>query len=121
MKISFEFFPPNTEAGYGILKKVHEQLSNFKPEYFSITYGAGGSTRERTLKGVNLLLERDVPVAPHISCIGDSKETITELLDLYQSKGIHRLVALRGDLPSGQVGFGELPYALDLVKFNLNS
>ena len=117
MKISFEFFPPNTEAGYTSLKKVHEQLSGFKPEYFSITYGAGGSTRERTLKGVNLLLEGEVPVAPHISCIGDSKDTIRELLDHYQDQGIHRLVALRGDLPSGQVGFGELPYALDLVKF----
>lgn len=114
---SFEFFPPKTPAGMEKIQAVHQELQQLKPEFFSITYGAGGSTRERTLQTIDLLHHKGTPVAPHLSCIGDDKARIAELLDIYQAKGINRLVALRGDLPSGQVGLGELPYASDLVRF----
>ena len=115
--ISFEFFPPKTDAGAEKSKVVHQALQALNPAYFSVTYGAGGSTRERTLATIDALNGNGAPVAPHLSCIGDSKQRIAELLELYQSQGIQRLVALRGDLPSGQVGLGELPYATDLVRF----
>lgn len=115
--ISFEFFPPKTDAGAEKLIAVHRELCTLNPSFFSITYGAGGSTRERTLATVNTFNGQTIPVAPHLSCIGDSKARIAELLDIYQSQGISRIVALRGDLPSGQVGLGELPYAQDLVRF----
>ena len=115
--ISFEFFPPKTDAGAEKLRAVHQELQRLNPEFFSITYGAGGSTRERTLAAIHDFNAKGTPVAPHLSCIGDSKARIAELLDLYQAQGINRLVALRGDLPSGQVGLGELPYAQDLVRF----
>lgn len=115
--ISFEFFPPKTDAGAEKIKVVHQALQALNPAYFSVTYGAGGSTRERTLATIDALNGNGAPVAPHLSCIGDSKQRIAELLELYQSQGIQRLVALRGDLPSGQVGLGELPYATDLVRF----
>lgn len=115
--VSFEFFPPKTDAGAEKIKVVHQALQALNPAYFSVTYGAGGSTRERTLSTIDALNGKGAPVAPHLSCIGDSKQRIAELLDLYKSQGINRLVALRGDLPSGQVGLGELPYATDLVRF----
>jgi methylenetetrahydrofolate reductase (NADPH) len=115
--ISFEFFPPKTDAGAEKIKVVHQALQALNPAYFSVTYGAGGSTRERTLSTIDALNGKGAPVAPHLSCIGDSKQRIAELLDLYKGQGINRLVALRGDLPSGQVGLGELPYATDLVRF----
>lgn len=116
--ISFEFFPTQTEQGKDKLIETFDHLNGLSPTYFSVTYGAGGSTRSRTLDIVDTLCARsDTPIAPHISCIGDSKAQIAELLDRYQAQGIHRLVALRGDLPSGQVGMGELPFALDLVRF----
>lgn len=115
--ISFEFFPPKTDIGATKIKVVHQQLQALNPAYFSVTYGAGGSTRERTLSTIDSINGQGAPVAPHLSCIGDSKERIAELLDLYKSQGINRLVALRGDLPSGQVGLGELPYATDLVRY----
>ncbi|GAA5014136.1 methylenetetrahydrofolate reductase [NAD(P)H] [Acinetobacter puyangensis] len=115
--ISFEFFPPKTDVGAEKLKVVHQQLQLLQPEFFSITYGAGGSTRERTLAAIEEFNGKGAPVAPHLSCIGDDKARIAELLDLYKSQGINRIVALRGDLPSGQVGLGELPYAQDLVRF----
>jgi len=115
--ISFEFFPTKTDAGAEKLKVVHQELQLLNPEFFSVTYGAGGSTRERTLSTLADFNGIGTPVAPHLSCIGDSKERIAELLDLYKSQGINRIVALRGDLPSGQVGLGELPYAQDLVRF----
>lgn len=114
---SFEFFPPKTPAGMEKIQIVHQELQQLKPEFFSITYGAGGSTRERTLQTIDLLHGKGTPVAPHLSCIGDDKVRIAELLEIYKNKGINRIVALRGDLPSGQVGLGELPYATDLVKF----
>ena len=115
--ISFEFFPTKTDAGAEKLKVVHQELQLLNPEFFSVTYGAGGSTRERTLSTLNDFNGKGTPVAPHLSCIGDDKARITELLDIYKSQGIDRIVALRGDLPSGQVGLGELPYAQDLVRF----
>ncbi len=115
--ISFEFFPPKTDVGAEKLLHVHSQLQQLNPQYFSVTYGAGGSTRDRTLSTIDAIHGQGAPVAPHLSCIGDDRARIAELLDLYKAKGINRLVALRGDLPSGQVGLGELPYATDLVRF----
>lgn len=115
---SFEFFPVKTDEGQAKLMDTFGELNILAPKYFSVTYGAGGSTRERTLGIVKSLIERaTTPIVPHLSCIGDSKADIGVLLDYYQSLGVKRLVALRGDLPSGQVGYGELPFALDLVKY----
>ncbi len=115
---SFEFFPTKTDDGQNKLLQVFDELNALSPQYFSITYGAGGSTRERTFGIVKALAEKsDTPITPHLSCIGDDKAEIAEILDTYKAMGINRLVALRGDLPSGMVGLGELPFALDLVKF----
>lgn len=115
---SFEFFPAKTDQGREKLLSTFDELNTLSPTYFSVTYGAGGSTRSRTLDIVQALSTRgDTEIAPHMSCIGDDKSEIAELLEHYKSLGINRLVALRGDLPSGQVGMGELPFALDLVKF----
>ncbi len=115
---SFEFFPAKTEQGQEKLLSTYDELNKLSPAYFSVTYGAGGSTRSRTLDIVQALCARgETDIAPHMSCIGDDKSEIAELLEHYKSLGIKRLVALRGDLPSGQVGMGELPFALDLVKF----
>ncbi|OOS26010.1 methylenetetrahydrofolate reductase [NAD(P)H] [Moraxella pluranimalium] len=118
MPFSFEFFPAKTDEGQDKLLSVFDELNALNPKYFSVTYGAGGSTRERTLGIVEALIKKgDTPIAPHMSCIGDTKAQIGELLDFYKTLGVDRVVALRGDLPSGQVGYGELPYALDLVKY----
>lgn len=115
---SIEFFPAKTEAGADKLREVARRLGALGPEFFSVTYGAGGSTRDRTLGTVKDVLALGHDVAPHLSCIGDSKAEIGELLDLYRSLDIHRIVALRGDLPSGMGrGQGELPYATDLVRY----
>ncbi|WP_105245655.1 methylenetetrahydrofolate reductase [Psychrobacter sp. Marseille-P5312] len=115
---SFEFFPAKTEQGGQKLLNTYDELNKLAPSYFSVTYGAGGSTRSRTLDIVQTLCARgDTDIAPHMSCIGDDKVEIASLLDHYKALGIKRLVALRGDLPSGQIGMGELPFALDLVKF----
>ena len=118
-RYSFEFFPTKTEAGHEKLMNVARQLATYKPDFFSCTYGAGGSTRDRTLNTV-LQLDGDVkvPTAPHLSCVGDSKAELRELLNLYKNSGIKRIVALRGDLPSGMgMASGELRYANDLVSF----
>ena len=115
---SFEFFPAKTEQGHEKLLSTYDELNTLSPSYFSVTYGAGGSTRSRTLDIVQALCARgETEIAPHMSCIGDDKARIAELLDIYKDQGIDRIVALRGDLPSGQVGLGELPYATDLVRF----
>ena len=115
---SFEFFPAKTEQGHEKLLSTYDELNKLSPAYFSVTYGAGGATRSRTLDIVQALSARsETEIAPHMSCIGDDKAQIAELLEFYKSLGIRRLVALRGDLPSGQVGMGELPFAVDLVKF----
>ncbi|MDP3817268.1 methylenetetrahydrofolate reductase [NAD(P)H] [Pseudomonas sp.] len=118
-RYSFEFFPTKTEAGHEKLMNVARQLAGYNPDFFSCTYGAGGSTRDRTL---NTVLQLDgeikVPAAPHLSCVGDSKAELRELLSLYQNAGIKRIVALRGDLPSGMgMASGELRYANELVSF----
>lgn len=116
-RFSFEFFPTKTSEGVEKLCQTFDALNELEPSYFSVTYGAGGTTRNRTLGIVETLQNRaNTPIAPHISCIGDDKAQISELLDFYKSIGINRMVALRGDLPSGQVGMGELPFAVDLVR-----
>jgi len=115
---SFEFFPTKTDDGVAKLCQTFDTLNELSPAYFSVTYGAGGTTRQRTIGIVETLHSRaNTPIAPHISCIGDDKSVIGELLEHYKSIGINRIVALRGDLPSGQVGMGELPFAVDLVRF----
>jgi methylenetetrahydrofolate reductase (NADPH) len=118
-RYSFEFFPTKTEAGHEKLMNVARQLATYNPDFFSCTYGAGGSTRDRTL---NTVLQLDgeikVPAAPHLSCVGDSKTELRDLLNLYKDAGIKRIVALRGDLPSGMgMASGELRYANELVSF----
>ncbi|TIH10109.1 methylenetetrahydrofolate reductase [NAD(P)H] [Pseudomonas leptonychotis] len=118
-RYSFEFFPTKTEAGHEKLMNVARQLATYNPDFFSCTYGAGGSTRDRTL---NTVLQLDgeikVPAAPHLSCVGDSKAELRDLLNLYKDAGIKRIVALRGDLPSGMgMASGELRYANELVSF----
>jgi methylenetetrahydrofolate reductase (NADPH) len=117
MKFSFEFFPPNTPAGLDKLRAVRVALRQVQPEYFSVTFGAGGATREKTTAIVQEITAEGSVVAPHISCIGASKTSILELLTLYKSMGIRRLVALRGDLPSGMVTAGDFRYASDLIAY----
>jgi methylenetetrahydrofolate reductase (NADPH) len=118
-RFSFEFFPPKTEEGMAKLRKTRDQLAQRNPHFFSVTYGAGGSTRERTIQAVLELNKLGIPTAPHISCIGTTKDTVAELLDLYKDNGIQRIVALRGDLPSGMGmgAAGEMKYASELVSF----
>lgn len=116
-ELSFEFFPPNTEEGEERLASVRARLAAEKPAFFSVTYGAGGATRDKTLRTVSRIHAEGHQVAPHLSCIGATRASIAELLDLYRSMGIRRLVALRGDLPSGMVDGGDFRYANDLVAF----
>jgi len=118
-RFSFEFFPTKTDAGHEKLLTVARQLAAYNPDFFSCTYGAGGSTRDRTLNTV-LQLENEVKIAaaPHLSCVGDSKQDLRGLLAQYKDAGIKRIVALRGDLPSGMgMASGELRHANDLVEF----
>ena len=115
--ISFEFFPPNTPVGDEKLKDVVQQLGATKPEFFSVTYGAGGSTREKTLNTVRAIAAAGFEAAPHLSCVGSTRESISEILATYRAQNIHRLVALRGDLPSGTATAGEFRHASDLVAF----
>lgn len=114
---SFEFFPPKTEDGVTRLKETQRQLSQLGPEFFSCTYGAGGTTRDRTLETVVAIQQSGQSAAPHLSCIGSSRESLREVLDEYRSHGIRHIVALRGDLPSGMMSAGEFRYASDLVAF----
>lgn len=114
---SFEFFPPKTEDGIENLRKTRQALAQFSPEFFSVTFGAGGSTRDRTMDAVLEIQSEGFDAAPHISCISSSKQEIRELLQIYQEKGIKRLVALRGDIPSGEASAGDFRYAADLVAF----
>jgi len=98
--LSCEFFPPRTEAGVEKLLTTQQTLNDaFQPAYYSVTFGAGGTTRDSTLKIVKLLVEKNINVAPHISCIGSSKQQLSELLEIYKSLGVTRLVTLRGDIP----------------------
>jgi methylenetetrahydrofolate reductase (NADPH) len=114
---SFEFFPPKTAEGMATLRDARAELAKFNPEFFSVTFGAGGSTRDRTMETVLDIQQQGFPAAPHISCISSSKEEIRGLLQAYQAQGIKRLVALRGDLPSGEVSAGDFRYASELVAF----
>ena len=115
---SFEFFPPKTEKGIDNLTKVRNTLAELNPAFFSVTYGAGGSTQDCTLKTVlDTQKETGIPTAPHLSCVGSSKEQIRKMLLEYKNNGINRIVALRGDLPSGMRDIGEFHYANELVEF----
>jgi methylenetetrahydrofolate reductase (NADPH) len=114
---SFEFFPPKTAEGMATLRDARAELAKFNPEFFSVTFGAGGSTRDRTMETVLDIQQQGLAAAPHISCISSSKEEIRGLLQAYQANGIKRLVALRGDLPSGEVSTGDFRYASELVAF----
>lgn len=115
--LSIEFFPPQTAEGADKLRVVRQKLAVLKPEFFSVTFGAGGTTQERTFEAVFEIQQEGHQAAPHLSCIGSTREHIREILQRYQAAGIRRIVALRGDLPSG-VGFaGELRYANELVEF----
>jgi len=115
--ISFEFFPPNTDVGREKLKSARDTLAERRPRFFSVTYGAGGSTQNRTLHTVNSVRESGITTAPHLSCIGSEKAQLRDLLARYREEGIDSLVALRGDLPSGMGGIGEFRYANELVEF----
>ena len=115
--LSFEFFPPKTPDGIANLREARAQLAKFNPEFFSVTFGAGGSTRDRTMETVYEIQAEGHNAAPHISCISSSKEEIRELLNTYKAKGINRLVTLRGDVPSGEVSAGDFKYAAELVAF----
>jgi len=115
--ISFEFFPPNTPVGAEKLRTVVQDLSVVKPEFFSVTYGAGGATREKTLATVQDIAGMGHEAAPHLSCVGSTRENIAEILATYRAQGIRRIVALRGDLPSGTATAGEFRYANELVEF----
>jgi len=118
---SFEFFPSKTAAGVESLAKVSDELATLKPDFFSVTYGAGGTTQDATIDTVISTQQRtNIPTAPHLSCIGSEKDQIRDLLMLYKEQGINRIVALRGDLPSGMRDIGEFSYATDLVEFIRN-
>jgi len=114
---SFEFFPPKTPDGIDNLRQTRESLAIYNPEFFSVTFGAGGSTRDRTMDTVLEIQQEGFAAAPHISCISSTKQEIRDLLTIYQEKGIHRLVTLRGDIPSGEASVGDFRYAADLVSF----
>jgi len=114
---SFEFFPPNTDEGAEKLAVTARELAQLKPKYFSVTYGAGGSTQARTLKAVLDLRAAGYAAAPHISCIGSTRANLRQTLQQYQDNGIKHVVALRGDLPSGTASAGEFHYANELVSF----
>lgn len=115
--LSFEFFPPKTPKGREKLRETHRQLTKFQPEFFSVTYGAGGSTREFTRDIVLEIQEAGSKATPHLSIGGDSRESVLALLQRYKDAGITRIVTLRGDLPSGMGGAGQLVYANELVTF----
>lgn len=114
---SIEFYPPKTAEGADKLRVARAKLAALHPKYFSVTFGAGGSTQQGTLDTVLEILAEGHVAAPHLSCVGGSREAIRAILAQFKSHGIRRLVALRGDLPSGYGGGGELRYASELVEF----
>ncbi|MDZ7923645.1 MAG: methylenetetrahydrofolate reductase [NAD(P)H] [Marinagarivorans sp.] len=117
LRISFEFFPPKTDIGREKLINVHNELAKFEPSFFSVTYGAGGSTRDNTKGIVKTLTQAGSAVAPHLSFGGDNDESMIALLNEYKTMGINRIVALRGDMPSGMGGASQMVYANQLVEF----
>lgn len=117
-ELSIEFFPPKTPEGAEKLRLVKDRLAKeVKPSFFSVTFGAGGSTQEGTLRTVESIHQSGQDAAPHLSCVGSSKENIYELLRLYKEMGVRRIVALRGDLPSGMGQYGEFHHANELVAY----
>ena len=114
---SFEFFPPKTPEGMQKLQETRNQLAQLKPKFFSVTYGAGGSTQERTLEAAIDIQDHGCEAAPHLSCIGSTRENIRALLQTYKEHGIRHTVAVRGDLPSGTMDFGHFRFASELVEF----
>ncbi len=115
--LSIEFFPPQTPEGAAKLRTTTERLAVLKPDFFSVTYGAGGSTQERTFATVREIAAAGYQAAPHLSCIGSTHEKIRAILDDFTATGVKRIVALRGDLPSGTGDPGEFRYANELVEF----
>ena len=116
LELSYEFFPPRTEIGREKLAQTRTELAKLNPEFFSVTFGAGGSTRDNTLETViDIQRNSTVDACPHLTCVGATNAEIIEMLEQYKQNGIHRLVILRGDLPSGMVGMGECKHASDLV------
>jgi len=116
-ELSVEFFPPQTPEGFDKLRLVRQKLAVLKPEFFSVTFGAGGSTRENTFAVVKEIAAEGFAAAPHLSCIGSTRDNVREILQEYRGAGIRRIVALRGDLPSGTAEIGEFRYANELVEF----
>jgi methylenetetrahydrofolate reductase (NADPH) len=114
---SLEFFPPKTEDGAAKLRAARREFAALQPSFCSVTFGAGGSTREGTLSTVLEIRAEGMEGAPHLSCIGGSRETIRDVLEQYRSHGIRHIVALRGDLPSGSRDVGDFRYANELVRF----
>lgn len=115
--ISFEFFPPQTPEGAEKLTVARKRLAALKPEFFSVTFGAGGSTQDRTLDTIRQIHAEGHQAAPHLSCVGSTRDNIGALLHTYKDLGIKRIVALRGDLPSGMASIGEFQYANELVSY----
>ncbi|GAB6041703.1 methylenetetrahydrofolate reductase [NAD(P)H] [Endothiovibrio diazotrophicus] len=116
-QFSIEFFPPKGEEGLARLRTAREELAKLSPKYVSVTFGAGGSTQEGTLETVRETLAAGLDTAPHLSCIGGSRESIRAILDQYVDMGVKRIVALRGDMPSGMREGGDFLYANELVEF----
>ncbi len=114
---SIEFFPPKTPEGREKLRNARRQLAQLHPKFFSVTFGAGGSTRDHTLETVLEIQGEGLAAAPHLSCVGSTRANIREILDTYRANGIRHIVALRGDLPSGMADPGEFRYANELVSF----
>ncbi len=114
---SFEFFPPKTPEGIEKLRNTRRQLAQFSPNFFSVTFGAGGTTQQGTIDTVLEIQSEGHQAAPHLSCIGSTRDNIRQLLNLYRDNNIKRIVALRGDIPSGMVEVGEFRYANELVEF----
>jgi methylenetetrahydrofolate reductase (NADPH) len=115
--ISFEFYPPQTPEGAERLTAARQRLATLKPEYFSVTFGAGGSTQDRTIETIRQIHAEGHHATPHISCVGSTRDNVRALLFAYKDMGIRHIVALRGDLPSGMQSIGEFQYANDLVSF----
>ena len=115
--VSIEFFPPKTPEGVEKLAAVRQKLYALKPEFFSVTYGAGGSTQDGTLQTVQAILADGFAAAPHFSCIGATRTSVRTQLAEFKAAGIQRMVALRGDLPSGYGAFGEFKYASEMIEF----
>src|SRR4051812_28280999 len=114
---SIEFYPPKTDEGAAKLRVARAKLATLNPKYFSVTFGAGGTTQRGTLDTVLEILAEGHDAAPHLSCVGGSRDSIRAILQQFKEHGIHRLVALRGDLPSGYGAGGEFRYANELIEF----